>query len=170
MEQSGLSSDVTGLGSWGSGVIWRKGFKDHSFVTWEWCKMWHCSSFCLCRRRWNPMETPHIHLSHLRLLLDVPPRRWERNSSVGASCLQDSSLALWWWHFPLPGAVCGLCQALYSFYRPQRTLPHCQGAVARCCDKQGRVTQQPWSWLWLGSCTAVLLSCRWISMSEAVAA
>lgn len=39
------------------------------------CPVLNCSSFCLWRSRWNTMDTPHMRLSRLLLLLDVPPVR-----------------------------------------------------------------------------------------------
>lgn len=77
------------------------------------------------------METPHIHLSHLLLLLDVPPRRWERSSSASwvlPACRTPH------WH---SGDGISLCLVLFlgsardfTLCRQQRTLPQCQGAVA----------------------------------------
>lgn len=37
------------------------------------CPVLNCSSLCLWRSRWNTMDTPRTHLSHLLLLLNVPP-------------------------------------------------------------------------------------------------
>lgn len=93
------------------------------------------------------METPHIHLSHLLLLLDVPPRRWERNNSA-SSVLPACRIP----HLHFSDGI-SLCQVLsvgsardFTLCSHRELFHTVRGLLQTCCDQQGRVTQQPCFW------------------------
>lgn len=90
------------------------------------------------------METPHICLSDL-LLLDVPPRSWERNSSASSVLPACRTPHL---HFSDVISLCLVlsvgCARDFTLFIGHRELFHTvKGLLLTCCDKQGWVTQQP---------------------------
>lgn len=95
--QSGSNSDVTGLGSWGSGVSWRKGLKgkDHSFTTGNGVRCnTAAASVCVqvVESHGNPTHPPFPPAAASGC---APQEVGEDQfSQLSASCLQDCSPAL----------------------------------------------------------------------------
>lgn len=166
--ESGSNSDVIGLGSWVSGVIWRKGFKDGSFATWEWCKIWPCSSLCLRRSRWNPTHPPFPSAA----ASGCAPRRWERSSSASSVLPACRTPHLHFGDSICPCVVLAVgCARHLTLFLGYRELFHTvRGQLLACCDKQACLTSSPRADC---VCEVTLLSCSHpvdFSKNEAVAA